>query len=193
MHEDGRTVFLEVVSTSREDELRSIEAGLELGVDVLMGGTNHDAALDLIGKAPVRYFPFPGTVVGHPSELQGSIDEISAHASELTSRPGVHGLDLLAFRHRSVDPVELTRAVVASSQQSGGGGGLDRRCSAHRGRSKAPEPGHSRSAEQSSTASSPGAPTSAARSNGPWIKPKVRGQRSATRSDRESRLSQPDR
>ena len=45
MHEDGRTVFLEVVSTSREDELRSIEVGLELGVDVIMGGTNHEAAL----------------------------------------------------------------------------------------------------------------------------------------------------
>jgi len=116
MHEDGRTVFLEVVSTSRKDELQSIEAGLDLGVDVLMGGTNHEGALDLIGQAPVRYFPFPGTVVGHPSELQGSIAEIAAHASELTSRPGVHGLDLLAFRHQGVDPAELTRAVVAFCQ-----------------------------------------------------------------------------
>ena len=116
MHEDDRTVFLEVVSTSREDELRSIETGLRLEVDVLMGGTNHDAALDLMGQTPTRYFPFPGTVVGHPSELQGSIAEISAHASELTSRPGVHGLDLLAYRHLAVDPIELTRAVVVSGK-----------------------------------------------------------------------------
>lgn len=116
MQSDGRSVFLEVVSTSRDDELRSIETGLELGVDVIMGGTSHGPALELIGDAGVRYFPFPGTVIGHPSELQGSIAEISAQAAELTSRPGVHGLDLLAFRHRSVDPVELTRAVVASSQ-----------------------------------------------------------------------------
>lgn len=116
MHSDGRTVFLEVVSTSLDDELRSIETGLELGVDVIMGGTSHDAALDLIGEARVRYFPFPGTVIGHPSELRGSIAEITAHASDLMSLPGVHGLDLLAFRHRGVDPVELTRAVVASCQ-----------------------------------------------------------------------------
>ena len=115
MHEDGRKVFLEVVSTSRDEELRSIEAGLGLGVDVIMGGTNHEAALALVGGAPVRYFPFPGTVVGHPSELCGSIEEIAAQAAALTAHPAVGGLDLLAYRHRSVDPVELTRAVVASS------------------------------------------------------------------------------
>lgn len=116
MHEDARTVFLEVVSTSVDDELRSIESGLALGVDVIMGGTNHDAALALIGSAPVRYFPFPGTVVGHPSELRGSIDEIATHAAELTSHPAVGGLDLLAYRHKTEDPIALTRAVVAASQ-----------------------------------------------------------------------------
>jgi len=117
MHEDGRTVFLEVVSTSRDDELRSIEAGLGLGVDVIMGGTNHQPALALIGQAPVRYFPFPGTVVGHPSELRGSIDEIASQAAQLTSHTAVGGLDLLAYRHRTVDPVDLTRAVVAASTE----------------------------------------------------------------------------
>lgn len=115
MHEDGRTVFLEVVSTSKDDELRSIEVGLGLGVDVIMGGTNHQAAMALIGQSPVRYFPFPGTVVGHPSELLGSVEEIAAQATELTSHPAVGGLDLLAYRHRTVDPVELTRTVVAAS------------------------------------------------------------------------------
>lgn len=115
MHQDGRTVFLEVVSTSPDDELRSIEAGLGLGVDVIMGGTNHQAALALLGEAPVRYFPFPGTVVGHPSELRGSIEDIASHAAELTSHSAVGGLDLLAYRHRTVDPVDLTRAVVAAS------------------------------------------------------------------------------
>lgn len=115
MHEDSRTVFLEVVSTSIHDELRSIEAGLGLGVDVIMGGTNHEAAIALIGEAPVRYFPFPGTVVGHPSELHGSIEEIASHASELTSLPRVGGLDLLAYRHTTVDPLDLTTEVVKAS------------------------------------------------------------------------------
>jgi hypothetical protein len=117
MHEDGRTVFLEVVSTSRDDELQSIEAGLNLGVDVIMGGTNHQDALALIGDAPIRYFPFPGTIVGHPSELRGTIEDIAAQAAELTSLPMVAGLDLLAYRHRTVDPAALTRAVVAASSE----------------------------------------------------------------------------
>lgn len=116
MHEDGRTVFLEVVSTGVDDELRSIEVGLGLGVDVIMGGTNHRAALSLIGDGAVKYFPFPGAVVGHPSELHGSVEEIAAHAAELTDQPRVGGLDLLAYRHRTVDPLELTRAVVAASR-----------------------------------------------------------------------------
>jgi hypothetical protein len=55
-------------------------------------------------------------VVGHPSELQGSIEEIAGEAAELTARPGVSGLDLLAYRHGGVDPVALTRAVVDSAR-----------------------------------------------------------------------------
>lgn len=116
MHADGRTVFLEVVATSAETELASIEAGLDIGVDYLMGGTNVERALALIDGAPVHYCPFPGVIVGHPSELRGSIAEIAAQTADLTALPGVHGVDLLAYRHSTVDPVALTRAVVDASQ-----------------------------------------------------------------------------
>lgn len=112
MHADGREVFLEVVSTSRDEELRSIEAALEVGVDYLLGGTNYDDALALLEGSSLRYFPFPGTIVGHPSRLEGSMEAIAEHGRELVSKPGVHGLDLLAYRHDSVDPPTLTRAVV---------------------------------------------------------------------------------
>ncbi|MGA7273090.1 MAG: 1-(5-phosphoribosyl)-5-((5-phosphoribosylamino)methylideneamino)imidazole-4-carboxamide isomerase [Acidimicrobiia bacterium] len=115
MHDDGRTVFLEVVSTSRDAELHSIEAALEVGVDYIMGGTHVDDALALIVEAEVSYLPFPGTVIGHPSILEGSLDEIADHAARLTARPGVTGLDLLAYRHRTVDPIALTEAVVAAA------------------------------------------------------------------------------
>lgn len=112
MHQDGRRVFLEVVSTSRDQELSSVEAALEVGVDYLLGGTSYDDALTLIDGAPIRYCPFPGRVVGHPSRLEGSIEEIADHAAHLVSRPGVHGLDLLAYRHATVDPILLTKTVV---------------------------------------------------------------------------------
>jgi hypothetical protein len=116
MHSDGRPAFLEVVSTSRDDELRSIETGISIGVDYLLGGTHVDDALPLLRGESVRYFPFPGTVVGHPSELKGSIDEIAGHAARMTAEDGVHGLDLLAYRNRTVDPASLVGAVVAAAK-----------------------------------------------------------------------------
>ncbi len=121
MRADGREVFLEVVSERAEDEIRSIEAALEIGVDWLLGGTHPDEALailDRLGPAgsPGRphYCPFPGRIVGHPSVLEGTMDEIAASARALTAREGVHGLDLLAYRWAGDVPA-LVRAVVSAS------------------------------------------------------------------------------
>jgi hypothetical protein len=107
--------MLEVVSTSREDEVRSVQAAVAAGVDWVLGGTNPVAALPLLAGTGIKYCPFPGRVVGHPSVLEGEVAEIAASAGELTSMPGVHGLDLLAYRHATADVPALTRAVVAAA------------------------------------------------------------------------------
>ncbi|MBI3746505.1 MAG: 4-hydroxythreonine-4-phosphate dehydrogenase [Chloroflexi bacterium] len=115
MHEDGRTVYLEVVSVSAEDEIRSIRAAREIGVDVVMGGTHVDEALPLLSGSGIRYYPFPGRIVGHPSVLEGTTEEIAASAAALTGHDGVDGLDLLAYRHAG--PVEpIIDAVVQASR-----------------------------------------------------------------------------
>ncbi|HSL75621.1 MAG TPA: hypothetical protein VK867_01660 [Candidatus Limnocylindrales bacterium] len=121
MRADGREVFLEVVSEHAEDELRSVEAALDIGVDWLMGGTHADEALailDQVGPPGTpgrpRYCPFPGRVVDHPSVLEGTVEEICESARSLTARPGVDGLDLLAYRWHG-DVPRLVRAVVDSS------------------------------------------------------------------------------
>jgi hypothetical protein len=111
-HDAGMEVMLEVVSTSAEDELRSLRTALEIGVDWVLGGTHPDQGLPILAGSDVRYCPFPGIVEGHPSVLKGAIDEIAAHAAELTSSDGIFGVDLLAYRHAYADPVALTRAVV---------------------------------------------------------------------------------
>ncbi len=114
MHDDGRTVYLEVVSVTAEDELRSIRAAQEIGVDIVMGGTHVDAALGALEGSGLHYMPFPGRIVGHPSILEGTVDEIAASARDLSSRAGVWGLDLLAYRH--AEPVEpIIGAVVKAS------------------------------------------------------------------------------
>jgi hypothetical protein len=114
-HDDGLEVMLEVVSTTREEELRSVAAGAQIGVDWLLGGTHPQDGLKVLDGAPVKYCPFPGTVVGHPSVLEGEIADIADSAREITSLDGVFGLDLLAYRHQTADPAELTRAVVAAA------------------------------------------------------------------------------
>jgi hypothetical protein len=113
-HEAGFEVMLEVVSTSREAEMSSLRSAAEAGFDWVLGGT-HGA--ETAGMLPdgVRYCPFPGRVVDHPSVLLGTVDEIAADGRRLSALDHVGGLDLLAYRHPTADPLELIRAVTAGS------------------------------------------------------------------------------
>jgi hypothetical protein len=113
MHEGGHEVMLEVVSEEKEDELRSARAALDLGVDYLLGGTHAGEVTEMLSGTGIRYCPFPGRIVGHPSLLRGSIEEISQSAKDLAAMDGVWGLDLLAYRHDG-DVEALVRAVVES-------------------------------------------------------------------------------
>jgi len=113
-HEAGMEVMLEVVSTSAEDELRSLRAAAGIGVDWVLGGTRAELGAEILAGA-VRYCPFPGTIEGHPSVLTGSIAAIAADAARLTALDGVYGVDLLAYRHPAEDPVALTRAVAGAA------------------------------------------------------------------------------
>jgi hypothetical protein len=130
-HADGLEVMLEVVSTTREEELRSVAAAAEIGVDWLLGGTHPEDGLEVLnksgggagetggagdaGRSRPKYCPFPGTVVGHPSILRGDIAQIAESARRMTTLDGVFGLDLLAYRHETADAAELTRAVVQAA------------------------------------------------------------------------------
>lgn len=108
----GYTVYLEIVSVSVENELESVEAAIAADVDWIVGGKHAERVLEKIAGTGIKFAPFPGRVVGHPSELQGSIEEIVEHAIALESLEGVTGLDLLAYRDKSVDVPALMKAVV---------------------------------------------------------------------------------
>lgn len=109
----GATSYLEVVSLDAASERASAEAALVLGVDVLMGGTRPEIVLPVIGGRGLRYHPFPGRVVGHPSVLEGPIEAIVDSARRLAATPGVDGLDLLAYRFAGDVPA-LMRAVIGA-------------------------------------------------------------------------------
>lgn len=112
----GATSYLEVVSLDRNSEIASARAAVEIGVDVMLGGTRADDVLPIIAGTSIQYCPFPGRIVGHPSTLEGSIDDIVASAKELAARDGVHGLDLLAYRSKEDVPA-LMKAVCAATSK----------------------------------------------------------------------------
>ncbi|HXE46287.1 MAG TPA: hypothetical protein VN635_13980 [Conexibacter sp.] len=111
IHGAGRSAHLEVVSLAEEDELRSAQTALDLGVDYLLGGTRWRPVGDLIKGRDIRYFPYPGRVEGHPGTLAGSVDEIVADAEEMQG--SVDGINLLAYRHQTLDGTDVTAAVVS--------------------------------------------------------------------------------
>jgi hypothetical protein len=109
----GKTTFLEVVSLSEEDGLRGARLAVDSGFDILMGTVFYPSIGDYLKDKPIRYYPFPGHVHGHPSILDGAIDDIVAHACELENY-GVHGLDLLTYRYTGNAPSLLSQVVQAT-------------------------------------------------------------------------------
>ena len=112
----GATSVLEVVSDDPEAERASIRAGVELGVDWLLGGVGADAARGMVEGSGLRYMPFPGRVSGSPSVLHGPAEEIVASAAALAAKPWVAGLDLLAWRFAG----DVPRLMQAVCEAAGG-------------------------------------------------------------------------
>ncbi|NKM95781.1 4-hydroxythreonine-4-phosphate dehydrogenase [Rhizobium leguminosarum] len=121
----GATLYLEVVSLDEESEGRSAQAAVELGVDILMGGTRPHVVLPVIAGRNIRYYPFPGKIVGHPSKLEGTIETIVESARHLTAINGVSGLDLLAYRFGGDVEALMARVCGAAAKPVVVAGSID--------------------------------------------------------------------
>jgi hypothetical protein len=105
----GGVCYLEVVSTTPEAVIRSLESAAALGVDRILGGTDLAAARRILGGLS-RYFPFPGRPVGHPTRLDGSSVLVAEHCEKARAM-GCGGVDLLAYRATEAEPLDLVRAA----------------------------------------------------------------------------------
>ena len=114
MQDAGKIAFLEVVSLSEEEGLRGARLAVDLGFDILMGTVFYPSIGDYLKDKHIRYYPFPGHVHSHPSILDGTMDDIVAHACELESH-GVHGLDLLTYRYNGEASRLLKQVVDATN------------------------------------------------------------------------------
>lgn len=110
----GKTAFLEVVSYSEEECMRGARLAAEMGFDYLMGTLFYPSVWAYLKEQNVKYMPFVGHVSGSPSVLEGSVEEIIAEGRQLAAQ-GVHGFDILAYRHAN-DPEGLARAFVGAME-----------------------------------------------------------------------------
>jgi hypothetical protein len=110
IREAGASTYMEIVATSRAEELRGIALGRALGVDFVMGGVHVEQALAILAGSDVGYLPFPGRPSGHPTALEGAPEEVEAHCRAFAAR-GCVGADLLAYRATEADPLVLIAAA----------------------------------------------------------------------------------
>jgi hypothetical protein len=115
IREAGGRSYLEVVSLDAESEMASARAAVDLDVDVLLGGTRAEEVTAITRHHPVRYYPFPGRITGHPSVLEGPESEIVG----LRARPC--GAGTCPRARPSGLPVCRRRAAAHGRGQRGGG------------------------------------------------------------------------
>ncbi len=124
MKDAGKTTYLEVVSLSEEEGLRGAKIAVEAGIDILMGTVLFDSILDFLKNEPIKYYPFPGHIYGHPSIMGGTIEEVLAHARFLESK-GVAGMDLLSYRYIGDARLLLAEVVKATNVPIVSAGSID--------------------------------------------------------------------
>ncbi|MDQ8708072.1 hypothetical protein RCO28_37265 [Streptomyces sp. LHD-70] len=109
--EAGKTPVLEVVRFDEKDLLDAAKLAADCGVEYFTGGGFSPAVLERCRAAGMRYFPFCGQVGGSPIELTGTPDEVIEDARRIREL-GADGVDLVAYRYTSGDPVRLAKRVV---------------------------------------------------------------------------------
>ena len=117
IHAAGRQAHLEVVSLTEGDERNSLQLGRELGFDYVVGGTRWQLGAEVLAGTSIRYFPYAGTVIGHPGTLDGTAEQILADIEAM--RESVTGVNLLAYRHIRLDGDSLVQEICADVSDSG--------------------------------------------------------------------------
>ncbi len=106
----GAISYLEVVATTPESALHSARIGKSIGVNRLLGGTQVAETLGVLAGSNVEYYPFPGTPIGHPTQLGGKAAQVEAQCAAFIAQ-GCAGVDLLAYRAIEDEPLALVRAA----------------------------------------------------------------------------------
>lgn len=112
--DSGKTSFLEIVSYTEDACMAGAEFAVDFGFDYLMGTLFFQEVWEFLKKQEIKYSPFVGDVSGSPSILKGTVESMLDESESLRAE-GVHGVDLLAFRHES-DPEKIAHDFIRQSR-----------------------------------------------------------------------------
>lgn len=111
MRDAGKSAVLEVVNFDERDLLKSMELAVKTGIEYFTGGAFSQQALAQAKEVGMKYYPFCGKAGGSPIELRGSHQSVIDDAKRLIDF-GVDGVDLVAYRYKDGDPIELAKAAI---------------------------------------------------------------------------------
>jgi len=111
MKEANKSTFLEVVTYDENSCLEAAKLALECQFDYFTGSIYFESVHNLLKNHLIKYFPFCGKIIGSPSVLKGSIEEIIREAQKLEEK-GIDGFDLLGYRYKQGNTEELIRIFL---------------------------------------------------------------------------------
>lgn len=114
IHQAGARSYLEMVDGDIARQVETAHFARAIGVDGLCGGVAVRETLAVLAGSGVRYYPFVGRPVGHPTRLHGTPETVAEDCRQARAL-GCDGVDLLAYRAQDADPLELVRAARAAS------------------------------------------------------------------------------
>jgi len=108
---DKEIAFEVVGSGDEEYALRMASLASDIGVNYFLGTQYSGRVHERLDSSGVEYFPFLGRAVGHPSKLEGSLDEMEEQSAML-EKNGVAGVNVLAYRHDNPeDIIDLVKRI----------------------------------------------------------------------------------
>lgn len=107
----GKKAFLEIVTYTAESCINGAKFACENHFDFVIGTTFFPRIWDFLKTAPIQYYPYIGNVYGCPSVMSGNAEDIIKEANTLCLK-GIRGINVLAYRHISENPVQLAQKLV---------------------------------------------------------------------------------
>ncbi|VEJ59568.1 hypothetical protein [Arachnia propionica] len=107
----GKVPVLEAVTFDDEELMRAVSIAIDCGMEYFTGSTFSREVAQRVHAAGLKYFPFCGQVRGPVISLTGAPSDVVADAVEQL-RLGADGVDLVAYRYKTGDPVALAKELV---------------------------------------------------------------------------------